>query len=399
MTSPARITIIVPELLPVPPTQGGAVEQWVHETSARMDQRRYDIRICSRPTEARSPAGIQNVHIAWTSIEKWFASLKDRVSWKNPLRYVAKIACVSSYGMRAMKAAADSDTIYIHNEPNLLLFLKKRPGQRVILHMHNDHLSSRLFRSLYRRQLDKVDLVICVSDYIRQCAVRHFPEHQDKFQVLFNATDPDIFKPYGSEAHAALNTLAPALAGHQVILYVGRLVPEKGVDVLIRAFGELKKRQPNARLVIVGSSFFAGAATTPFQSHLIELAEPFKDDIIFTGFLPHAQLKYLYGMADVIAFPPIWGEPCALVVLEAMSTGACFVATSVGGIPEVMEDRVTGLLVPPGDSHALCAALDLALSSPELRQQWGQTAREKIKSSYTWPHLMGRLEPMLGGQP
>jgi len=395
---PKRLIVIVPELLPVPAVKGGAVEQWVHETTQRLDPKDYSISICSRPGDQASPAGIRNIHIPWTPVEKAFSALKDRVSWRNPLRYVAKIVCVSSYGRRAMQAAQSSDIVYIHNEPNILLFMRKQPGQRVVLHMHNDHLSARLFRPLYRRLLRQVDSVICVSDYIRRCALAHYPEFADKFVVLFNATAPEVFRPYGDEARAALGPTLTLPAGTPTILYVGRLVPEKGADVLIQAFAQLKAQHPRAKLVIAGSSFFAGAAHTPYQTRLIQLASPFKDDIVFTGYLPHTQLKYLYSTADVIAFPPVWGEPCALVVLEAMASGVCFVATDVGGIPEVMDDQTTGLLVPPGDSAALRRALDLALRSPERRRAWGQAARAKIEAGYTWQHLMGRLPTLLEGR-
>jgi spore coat protein SA len=398
MRQPPRLTIVVPELLPVPPSLGGAVEQWVHETTTRMNAQAFDIRICSRPGEQRSPEGIRNLHVPWTGLERASEALKQRLSWRNPVRYLAKIVGVSAYGLRAMRMAQDSDIVCIHNEPNLLLFVNKQPGQRVVLHMHNDHLTHPAFRWLYRRQLHKVDTVICVSDYIRQCAVRHFPEHAHRFEVLFNATAPEVFKPYGQEARQALAHVLPPGDTRPLVLYVGRLVPEKGVDVLIRAFAELKQRQPQARLVIAGASFFADSIQSPFQAELVRLAQPFKDDILFTGYLPHAQLKYLYAVADVIAFPPVWGEPCALVVLEAMASGVCFVATSVGGIPEVMEHQRTGLLVPPGDSHALCNALDQALASRPLREACGQTARQKIIDGFTWGHLMQRLPALLKGR-
>lgn len=397
MSNGKTVTVIVPELLPVPPTQGGAVEQWVHETTQRMDFEKYSIEICSRPTDESSPAPIKNIHISWTPIERFFAKIKSSVGWGNPLRYVAKMVCVALYGYRALRAADGSDIIYIHNEPNILLFLRRRPGVRVVLHMHNDHLSSRLFRPLYRQLLRKVDVVICVSDYIRNRALIHYIEHEDKFQVLLNATDPEFFKPFGSEVKSELGVLSRELEGHEVVLYVGRLVPEKGADVLIRAFAEVKVRRPNSRLVIAGSSFFKGANVTPFQRQLTKLAKDFENDIIFTGYLKHDKLRYLYSIADVFAFPATWGEPFGLVVLESMASGTCCVATSVGGVPEFMEDGVTGLLVAPGDSRALADAIDRALETPELRREWGYAARQKVCNGFTWAHLMMRLEPLLEG--
>jgi spore coat protein SA len=194
------IAIVVPELLPVPPVQGGAVEHWVDEAVWRLVATGRRLAIVSRPAGVAGRDGIEYIGIPWTPLERFFHRIKERVTWKNPLRYLAKIQNVFSYGRRVAKVVHGFDVIYIHNEPNLLLFLCKQPGQKIVLHMHNVHLSLPLLRPFYRRILAKVDAVICVSDYIRRQAVVHFPEYADRFQVMLNSTDPDLFKPYGVEA-------------------------------------------------------------------------------------------------------------------------------------------------------------------------------------------------------
>jgi spore coat protein SA len=386
------LAIIVPELLPVPPVKGGAIEHWVHEASKQLDQTKFNISIISRPANSQGVDGVQYLGIPWTSTENFFYKLKERLSWHNPLRYIAKIQNVVSYGLRMAKIVSYFDLVVIHNEPNLLLFFKKSPQQKIVLHMHNEHLSLRLFRPFYRRALKKVDSVICVSEYIRHSAVQHFPEYTDKFTVIFNATDTEVFMPYGEEALLQLKDIVVIEPDKSYLLYVGRLTEIKGVHVLIQAFVEIHQVLPNTKLVIVGSSFFEGAAKTSYEQSLVELSKPVSQHIIFTGYIPHDKLKYLYSAADVVVLPSVWQDPCPLVVLEAMASGTCLVSSSVGGVPEVVENGINGVLVKATDVNALTHAAIEVLSNPYIKAQMELNARQKIIAGYTWQRLLGDLE-------
>lgn len=386
------IAIVVPELLPVPPLRGGAVEHWVDEASRRLVASGRRLAIVSRPAGQSGTEGIEYIGIPWTRSEKFFHRIKERVTWKNPLRYLAKIQNVFSYGRRVAIAVGGFDLIYLHNEPNILLFFNKRPGQRIVLHMHNDHLSMRLFRPLYRLALARVDRVICVSDYIRCQAILHFPEYADRFCVVFNATDPEVFKPYGEEAFCRLNGVVTFEPGKKYLLYVGRLTPIKGVHVLIEAFREIQRRMPDARLIIAGSSFFGGAARTGYERDLVELAAPVSDVIVFTGYLSHDKLRYLYSAVDMIVVPSVWQDPCPLVVLEAMASGTCLLGSAVGGIPEIVENGQTGMLVQPDDPQALADLICHTLSSPPEMQRIEASARHKIVTGYGWDRLVREVE-------
>jgi spore coat protein SA len=392
----SSLVVVVPELLPVPPVKGGAVEHWVDEASRHMKATGCRLAIVSRPAGAEGYDGVEYIGIPWTKTERFFNRIKERVTWKNPLRYLAKIQNVYSYGQRVAKAVYDFDVVYLHNEPNILFFLSKRPRQKIVLHMHNDHLSIRLFRPFYRLALAKVDRVICVSDYIRRQAVSHFPEYADKFCVVFNATNPDVFKPYGDEASRQFEGVIQIDPSMKYLLYVGRLNPVKGVHVLIEAFREVHRRMPNVRLIITGSSFFGGAAKTAYEQQLVDLAEPINNAIVFTGYLPHEKLKYLYSIVDLIVLPSVWQDPCPLVVLEAMSSGTCLVSTAVGGVPEVMRSGQTGVLVEPDNADILAEAICNTLGDAEGRCEMEINAREKIIKGYTWNRLVGELNSILG---
>ena len=382
-------------MLPVPPVKGGAVEHWVHEVANRLDTERFAISIISRPSGVTANQRIQYIGIPWTRFEKACYWLKERVSWRNPLRYLAKFQNVLSYGLRVGKQVRAADILIVHNEPNLLLLMRKPKHQQWILHMHNNHLNHALFKRCYQLVLQKVDTVICVSAYIQHAAALAFPQYADKFQVLFNATDVEVFKPYGEIADSSTETILRLPKHTPFVLYVGRLTQDKGVDVLIQAFQQTLKTQPQAKLVIAGSSFFDGAAKTAYQQSLQQLAKPISEHIIFTGFIPHQQLKYLYAAAHVVVLPSVWQDPCPLVVLETMASGTCIIASKVGGVPEVVEHGVTGILVNPKQVDELAVAITDVLQYPIKAQQMAAAARQKIVSGYAWEHLVNKLEQNL----
>jgi len=379
----------------VPPVKGGAVEQWVHHAAIAMAQKQLDITVFSRPSGVQEDSEIQYVGIPWTRMERACQWIKSRVSWRNPIRYFAKIQNVLSYGQRLAKQLSPFSMVIIHNEPNLLLMIPHQPAQTLILHMHNDHLTHAWFRWLYRMALKKVTMVICVSEYIRTNAIQYYPQHGHKFKVLFNATHAETFKPYGKVAQLNIREFAVFEPQANYILYVGRLTPEKGVDVLIEAFTQLLEKTPQARLMIVGSSFFEGAHKTAYQKKLIRLASPVKQAIQFTGFVSHDYLKYFYSCADLVVVPSVWQDPCPLVVLEAMASGTCLIATNVGGVPEVVRHRVNGFLVEANRPELLADTIQYALSHPEQSQQMGLEARKLILERHTWLQMMDRLTDLL----
>jgi len=389
------LAIVVPEMLPVPAVQGGAVEHWVHEASQRLNKARFEITIVSRPAETSGVESVKYLGIAWTKTEQFFYKIKEKVSWRNPLRYLAKIQNVASYGLRMAKLVRGFEVVVIHNEPNFLFFMQKKPQQTIILHMHNAHLGIAIFRPFYRRALKKVDKVICVSDYIRRHAMQYFPEYAEKFTVVFNATDPAVFKPYGDEAVNHLKGLVNIESDKTYLLYVGRLTEIKGVHVLIKAFLSIHAQRPNSRLIIAGSSFFSEAAKTDYEQSLVELAKPVSHAIIFTGFMPHEKLKYLYSSADIVVFPSIWQEPFGLVMLEAMASGTCLISSAVGGVPEVVKNGINGLLVNAGDAEKLAQVTVEILSNSLSKTQMEQAARQLILDEYTWERLAKQVESII----
>lgn len=386
-----HLTIVLPELLPVPPVQGGAVEHWVHEVTKRYPQDGTKITIVSRPAGVEGEPGIAYLGVPWTRTESMFSRLKHGARRGSLLRAAAKVQNVIGYGRRAARLVGGSDVVCVENDPNLVFFLRKARDQKIILHMHNDHLISRTMRRLYSRVLGKTHLVLCVSNYIRSRAAEMYPEHAAKFRLLMNGTDTDFFHPADGQRSPELQHLLEGRNAGRFIAFVGRVVEDKGVHVLLEAFAQIAPRFPDLTLLVVGSSFFGGAATTDYQRRMAKQAEPLRDRILFTGFLGQDLVRQIYCASELVIVPSIWNDPCPLVVLEAMSCGTAVIASDVGGIPEMIVNADVGTLVPPGSADRLAAAIAENLDDAAGLKQRGSAARDYVLAHHSWGRVVKEL--------
>jgi len=175
------------------------------------------------------------------------------------------------------------------------------------------------------------------------------------------------------------------LPDERTIVYVGRLVPRKGVDTLVEAFALLPDHL-DARLVIVGGE--PGVEISPETDRLSALAGKLKvrERVNFTGSRPQGELRRYYGASDVAVTVPHY-EPFGMTPLEAMACATPVVGSRVGGIKTSVADGKTGYLVPPKDPEALAGRLLRLLSDESLRDHLGRAARRRIKEHYTWERV------------
>jgi glycosyltransferase involved in cell wall biosynthesis len=180
----------------------------------------------------------------------------------------------------------------------------------------------------------------------------------------------------------------PALAGPPTVAFAGRLVREKGVAVLLQAFARCLRRLPEARLVIVGD----GPERAPLERLAAEL--DLGRSAVLTGRLPRDELERRLAGAWVQAVPSLWEEPFGNVAVEAMMRGTAVVATSAGGLAEIVRDGETGMLVPRGDVAALAEALSSLLSDRDLAERLGRQGRELALRDFTETVQVDRLESL-----
>ncbi|MBI4751475.1 MAG: glycosyltransferase family 4 protein [Acidobacteria bacterium] len=159
--------------------------------------------------------------------------------------------------------------------------------------------------------------------------------------------------------------------------FAGRLVPEKGADVLIHAVAKVRQTIPEAQLILIGDG--------PERKHLEELTSTLglSSTVEFHGHQPQPVINQTLGQVWVQVVPSRWPEPLGLVAMEAMMRGRAVVASRCGGLMEIVVEGETGLLVPPGNPDALAAALLQLLTHPSLARRFGSQGRKKALREFT----------------
>jgi starch synthase len=223
--------------------------------------------------------------------------------------------------------------------------------------------------------------VVAVSDGMRADIMAAYPEiPAERIRVIRNGIDTTEYRPDPNTD--VLERYGVDLARPYVI-FVGRITRQKGVPVLLRAASGLI---PEAQLVLL-----AGAADT--QEQLVEVTE-LVDGLRATRsgvfwipeMLPKHDVIQLLTHATVFAIPSIY-EPLGIVNLEAMACGTAVVGSRTGGIPEVVADGETGLLVSAGEPEPLAAALNTLLSDPDRAAAMGQAGRKRAVAEFGWPAI------------
>lgn len=219
--------------------------------------------------------------------------------------------------------------------------------------------------------LVRVDGVAGVSSYVSERLARRFRFARHKVRTIYNGVDLSRFVP-ASEFFDLDPSPEPEKAGSLEVVTVAHLIPHKGVEHLVRALG--MARAPH-RLTVVGDG--------PQLEALRALARDLgvAERVTFTGL--RDDVNALLLRCDAFVHPAVWEEAFGLTIAEAMAAGRAVIASRVGGIPELVEDGVSGLLVPPGDPEGLARALDLLAARPALRRQLGANARARAQQRFS----------------
>ena len=214
--------------------------------------------------------------------------------------------------------------------------------------------------------------LVAVSDAVRASVIRQLGVAPGTVVTIHNGIDPDAYDLLGDGAAARGRLgLSPTTT---VLLIVGRLVPLKGHRYLLSALAGLRRARRDVVLLVVGDG--------PLRDSLRRSVEALdlKDATRFLGGR-QGLVEETLGAADIVVVPSL-SEGFGLVALEAMAAGRPCVASRTGGLPEIVADDDSGILVPPGDVNALTAALDRLVSNPGLRATMGRRGRALVEERF-----------------
>jgi glycosyltransferase involved in cell wall biosynthesis len=291
-------------------------------------------------------------------------------------------AGVARYFTPACAALRDEppSIVLAHNAPIVPWLLRDSP-HTTVLYAHNDLLRT-YSKAETERMLVHAAAIVCVSESLAERTRERLPRSLiERVHVVGNGVDTEQFSP----GPARTRSDPPR------VMFVGRVIPDKGPDVLLRAAAALDEN--DAEIVIVGRPGFApDAPLTDYERSLRSLAAECRCAVRFETFVARDDLPRLLRQADIFVVPSRWPEPWALTAGEALATGLPTIASRIGGIPEVIGDA--GVLIAPDSPSGMTAALRNLLDDQTGSARIGASARARAEA-HDWTRTWHDLDEVL----
>jgi glycogen synthase len=217
--------------------------------------------------------------------------------------------------------------------------------------------------------------VVCCSDYMMQHVKWAFGLPNDKLVMVPNGVNPHVYDGLEKQDLTAFRRIF-ALPEEKIVLYVGRLVYEKGIHILINAVPKVLEKV-NAKFVIVGSGYMKEQLSNIVKSMGLE------HKVLFTGFVEEENLLKLQKCADVSVVPSLF-EPFGIVALEAMAAKSPIVVSDTGGLSEIVDHDLSGIKAYPNNADSLAWGITKILLDKNFRNRVIENAYKKILEKYDW---------------
>ncbi|HIW31633.1 MAG TPA: glycosyltransferase family 4 protein [Candidatus Paenibacillus intestinavium] len=356
-----------------PPEQPGGVSSMVPYIQERFNQLEYEMELFSLPKRIRNKGTDDVVFTTFdvtpflgnALVEKYIQTYRDYLWW-------VKLRIKKSY-----------DLIHAHHPIAALAMKEAFPDTKLILTLHSsyerelilnkkikvDGIEHRFLTNIYRELEDRADRILTVSQAFQNYLVGYV-DNVNSIKIIPNGFDEKRFRPIAHENEVAQ------------LISVCRLVPAKGLDVLLKACAKLKERGHPFVLHLIGD----GPIRTQLETMAQELG--LYDDIIFYGYMLHPE--EFMPFFDIFVLPSR-AEAFGSVFAEAALCQLALIGSDVGGISEQIEHGVNGLLVPVEDDAALADALETVIIDPDYRYLLARAASDKAKRDYSLQRVIAQL--------
>lgn len=351
--------VVTPRIMTVlPPKEGfspdcvGAIGLLIQSLAVPQDL------IVGRALTSLPFAGLHYLEIS----QSWYASFFKNKSYQ--------------YGLACLIKKHRPCLIEIHNRPEIALYIaRKFPKVPISLTLHNDPLSMRGLKKTVERQyiVDKIHIV-AVSQWVKERFLSH--QIQGNITILPNHIDLKKIPQYVPIPHRK-----------KTILFVGRVVADKGVDIFVTLCKKILQNDPTWQVEIIGADRFSpNSPDTPFIQKLRQQLK--NTSIKMMGYLPYDQVLQKISEASTVIMPSRWPEPFGMTALEAMACGTPLLVSSVGALPKIVGNGA--LLMDPTNMTTAFKLLQKILNDQNLQEQISLQAKEQAYQ-YSSEHAVQAL--------
>jgi spore coat protein SA len=358
---------------------GAALQRWVANV-LKFEESETMVG-CARADASWGLAHVKTIHLPglWA-----YSHIKGRyhMPWSLRRPLLRKILGPALKGLKA------GCVVWIHNRPDYAAAIEadvRAAGARLVVHLHNSLLVS--FPTKVTASF-KADRLIFCSAYLEEEARRSFPDLQ-KTTVIYNGADEKRFYP----GHHPVGS-DPSHAKTPVVLFAGRLVPEKGAHIFVEAMWLLQARGVRAKGRLLGATGFGSANRATAYSRKIMRNAP--GNVQFGGYMAGSALAEEFRGASIFCSPSVWEEPFGLVNVEAMASGLPTITTRGGGVPEIFANG-GAVLVARNSAVELASALERVIRDRELRKRLAAEAYQSFHQKFTWRTVHSRYREVLDG--
>ena len=384
-TQPPHVAMLGTEVLPIPPVLGGAVEQAVYEASRFL--REVRVSVISRSSKALQGSGPETSEIHYVDLKAQERVVRSALRSGFPLwdRMQADRFYFLN-GAADVLGRLSPDVIEVHNRPHFFPFLQKQfPGKKFVLSMHNDLFAYGLPEGPLVRSLEKLDMLVVASEFLKRVVLERFPGLVSRVLVEPYGLDTEAWTPALKEKEQTLQIRRRyRLRPGRTLLFVGRVLPCKGLIPLVKAFEIARQKVDGLKLLVVGCPGFGKSSESPYMDQVKRLAAPLGCAVNFTGFVPPCEIPSYFAAADLTVVPSLWDEPFGRVTLESLAVAVPVLASRRGGIPEAVQNGENGLLLEdPEAVETLAEKLVWMILHPEERQRMGEFGRKTVLQNFS----------------
>lgn len=372
-----KIIFTVTPIFSIPPRGAAAVETWMYQVAQRTT---IPNRIVCIKNEGYSDYTQVNDNCSIHRIG--FSRVYKRIFQKwtrlDPLPYSQRILNIAKDF-----PITDKSVIVVHNSMKLYRQIRERaPQTKIVLHMHN---------AFEPKGLNPDIKMIVPSQFLKNYYQAYLPDAD--IVIVDNGIDLDA---YQSDCSSQLRSELNLTTRDKVIFYAGRIVPDKGVLLLLKAFEKLVEEQSDLRLVVVGDHMEVSKSDKgAYQQEVRDVAARMQDKCLMLGSIPPEKMHLYYPLADLVVIPSQFKEPFCMVAIEAMGAGKPVLVSTRGGMVEFVKSEETGYhLREPMTVDSIAQDIKDVLAREDLHRT-AEQGQNQIFERYSWSSVTQSFEAVI----